>query len=42
MEERETIKQKIHSGKLEEEEALELAKQFDALKRQVPEVVMPS
>jgi DNA primase len=42
MEERETIKQKIHSGRLEEEEALELAKQFDVLKRQVPEVVMPS
>jgi DNA primase len=42
MEERETIKQKIHSGKLEEEEALELAKQFDTLKRQVPEVVIPA
>jgi len=41
MEEREMIKQKIHSGRLEEEEALELAKQFDALKRQVPEVVIP-
>jgi DNA primase len=42
MEEREAIKLKLHSGKLEEEEALELAKQFDALKRQVPEVVVPS
>ena len=42
MEEREMIKQKIHSGKLEEEEALELAKQFDALKRQVPDVVIPA
>lgn len=41
MEEREAIKLKLHSGKLEEEEALELAKQFDALKRQVPEVVVP-
>jgi DNA primase len=41
MEERETIKLKIHSGKLNEEEALELAKQFDALKRQVPEVIFP-
>src|SRR6185369_15969472 len=37
MEERETIKLKIHSGKLDEDEALELAKQFDILKRQVPE-----
>ncbi|HNA62615.1 MAG TPA: DNA primase [Rhabdochlamydiaceae bacterium] len=41
MEEREAIKLKLHSGKLEEEEALELAKQFDALKKQVPEVVVP-
>jgi hypothetical protein len=41
MEERETIKLKIHSGKLNEDEALELAKQFDALKRLVPEVVIP-
>ena len=42
MEEREMIKQKIHSGKLDEDEALELAKQFDALKRQVPDVVIPA
>ena len=42
MEEREAIKLKIHSGKLEEDEALELAKQFDALKRQVPEVIIPA
>jgi DNA primase len=42
MEERETIKQKIHSGRLEEEEALELAKQFDVLKRLVPEVIIPA
>ncbi len=41
MEQRENIKLKIHSGKLNEEEALELAKQFDALKRQVPEVIIP-
>jgi len=41
MEERENIKLKIHSGKLNEDEALELAKQFDALKRQVPEVSIP-
>ena len=39
MEEREAIKLKLHSGKLEEEEALELAKQFDTLKKQVPSVV---
>jgi DNA primase len=42
MEEREAIKLKIHSGKLNEDEALELAKQFDALKRQVPDVAIPS
>ncbi len=42
MEERETIKLKIHSGKLEEDEALELAKQFDTLKRLVPEVIIPA
>ncbi len=34
MEEREAIKLKLHSGKLDDDEALELAKQFDALKRQ--------
>jgi hypothetical protein len=36
------IKQKLHGGKLDEDEALELAKQFDALKRQVPDVVIPA
>ena len=41
MEEREAIKLKLHSGKLEEDEALEIAKQFDVLKKQVPEVVIP-
>jgi hypothetical protein len=41
MEERELIKLKIHSGQLNEEEALEMAKQFDALKRLVPKVVIP-
>lgn len=41
MEERELIKLKIHSGQLSEEEALEMAKQFDALKRLVPEVILP-
>lgn len=41
MEERETIKMKIHSGKLSEEEVLELAKQFDAIKKKPPEIVIP-
>lgn len=41
MEERENIKLQLHSGKLSEEEALELAKQFDVLKKQIPEVVLP-
>jgi DNA primase len=39
MEEREAIKAKIHSGKLGEEEVLELAKEFDAIKKKHPEVV---
>ena len=41
MEERERIKLELYSGKLDEEAALELAKQFDTLKRQVPEVILP-
>lgn len=41
MEERERIKLQLHSGKLSEDEALELAKQFDQLKRTIPEVVIP-
>jgi DNA primase len=39
MEQREAIKMKIHSGKYSDEEAVELAKQFDAIKRNPPEVV---
>ncbi len=38
MEKREAVKQKIVSGTLEEEEALELAKEFDELKKNMPEV----
>lgn len=41
MEQREAIRIKIHSTFLSDDEALELAKQFDALKRQMPEVVVP-
>jgi DNA primase len=40
MEDRETIKAKIHGGKLSEEEVLELAKQFDAIKKKLPEVTL--
>ncbi|MGR3973153.1 MAG: DNA primase [Candidatus Rhabdochlamydia sp.] len=36
LEERERIKIALHGGSLSEEEALELAKQFDVLKKQVP------
>ena len=39
MDQREAIKMKIHSGKCSDEEALELAKQFDAIKKKPPEVV---
>ena len=38
LEERERIKLALHSGSLSEDEAYALAKQFDALKRQVPQV----
>ena len=40
MEEREVIKAKIHSGKLSEDEVLELAKDFDAIKKKLPEVTL--
>jgi DNA primase len=40
LEEREHIRQKIHSGALSEEEALELAKQFDELKKKQPELII--
>lgn len=39
LEERERIKLALHSGSLTEEEALELAKQFDQLKKQIPTVL---
>lgn len=42
LEERERIKLALHSGTLTEEEALELAKQFDLLKKQIPQVHSPS
>lgn len=38
LEERERIKLALHSGSLTEEEALELAKQFDQLKKQIPTI----
>lgn len=38
LEERERIKLALHSGTLSEDEALELAKQFDLLKKQIPQV----
>ncbi len=39
LEERERIKLALHSGTLTEDEAIELAKKFDLLKKQVPQVV---
>lgn len=39
MEAREAIRSQLQSGTLTDEEALELAKLFDAIKKQVPEVV---
>jgi DNA primase len=41
MDKREAIRSKLQSGALSDDEALELAKQFDVLKKQVPEVVVP-
>lgn len=41
MEKREQIREQLQGGNLSEEEALLLAKQFDVLKAQVPEVVIP-
>jgi len=41
MEEREKIKIQIQSGRCSEEEILELAKRFDAIKTAVPEVQLP-
>jgi len=39
LEERERIKLTLHSGSLSDDEAIALAKQFDVLKRQAPQVV---
>ncbi|MES2345083.1 MAG: DNA primase [Chlamydiota bacterium] len=41
MAERELIKMKIHSGNCTDDEALELARQFDLLRKTSPEVVLP-
>ncbi len=40
MEEREAIRSKLQSGNLTDEEALELARQFEEIKKKVPEVVI--
>ncbi len=40
MEERESIKIQLYSGKLSEDEALDLAKQFDHLKRNSPQLTL--
>jgi hypothetical protein len=40
MYEREGVKGKIMSGKVSEEEAMELAKEFDHLKKNRPEVLL--
>lgn len=41
MEEREQIRSKLQSGTFTDEEALELARQFDEIKKKMPEVVLP-
>jgi DNA primase len=41
MDERESIKAKIHSGAGSDEEILELAKQFDEIRKKTPEVRLP-
>lgn len=41
MQEREAIRIKLHSTYLTDDEALDLAKQFDALKSQIPELILP-
>ncbi len=41
MAQRERIKMKIHSGQCTDDEALELAKQFDSLRKSPPEVALP-
>lgn len=41
MEERESIRSQLQGGSLTDEEALGLARQFDEIKKKVPEVVIP-
>jgi DNA primase len=41
MEDREAIRLKLQSGAFTDDEAFELAKQFDVLKKKIPEVVLP-
>lgn len=40
MDEREAIRSKLQGGTLSDEEALDLARQFDAIKKRVPEVIV--
>ncbi len=40
MEEREAIRSKLQSGNLTDEESIEVVKQFDEIKRKVPEVIL--
>lgn len=42
MDEREKIRSQIHSGDISDDEAIELAKQFDEIKRNIPQLVLPS
>ena len=41
LQKREEIRVKIHSGKCSEAEVLELAKQFDDIKKNAPQISMP-
>jgi DNA primase len=41
MDEREAIRAKLQSGALSDEEALDLARQFDEIKKRIPQVVIP-
>jgi DNA primase len=42
MDQREKIRSQIHSGNLSDEEAIELAKQFDEIKRNIPQLILPT
>ncbi len=42
MDQREQIRTQIHNGNLTDDEAGELAKQFDAIKRNIPELILPN